>query len=68
MSKKNDPPPFNNPFAKLQPKVKKEEPAKSKAAPPARAAPITKKRTTDEEDAALFLESIGEVAPVRQKI
>ena len=69
MSKKNDPPPFNNPFAKLQPKVKKEEPSKSKAAPrPPKAPPVSKKRSTDEEDAALFLESIGEVAPVRQKI
>ncbi len=67
MSKKSEPPPFNNPFGQLQ-ALKKDEPKKK--APPARpvAPPQPKKRSTDEEDAALFLESVGEVAPVRRPI
>ncbi|MBL8921512.1 MAG: Smr/MutS family protein [Myxococcaceae bacterium] len=58
MAKK--PEPFNNPFSKL-----KLEPPKRSAAPaPPPAPPKPKDR---DDDAALFLESVGEVAPVRAK-
>lgn len=68
------PKPFNNPFGGL--KIKKEEAPKAKP-PPARAqfkAPSKSKgsagspgspRSIEEDEAALFLESVGEVAPVR---
>lgn len=60
MSKK--PEPFNNPFGKLK-ELKKAEPAKPPAPP--KPAPAPKKKAHADEDAALFLEAIGEVAPVR---
>lgn len=59
------PKPFNNPFAGL--KLKKEEPPKlaapkpAPAKPPPSAAPLP-----DDEEALLFLQSVGEVAPVRK--
>jgi DNA-nicking Smr family endonuclease len=65
MSAKKQPEPFNNPFSKLAPPAKKE--AKSKAPPPpARPAPARKVKTSDEEDRALFLESVGVVERVKQ--
>lgn len=67
MSKKSDaPPPFNNAFGQLQ-ALKKAEP-KGKPVPARVVAPRSQKPSSEDEDAALFLESIGEVAPVRQKI
>jgi DNA-nicking Smr family endonuclease len=62
------PEPFNNPFAKLQTASKNEQKAAAKkpVAPPAVRAPASKKLSTDEEDAALFLESVGGIAPVKR--
>ena len=66
MSKKEDP--FNNAFGALK-ALKKEEPKTSgKAKPAPLPPPKPKKPNSDEDDAMLFLESIGEVAPVKQKI
>lgn len=65
MSKKKDEP-FNNPFAKLK-LPEKAKPVKAAAAPP----PPPKKKAkpgADDEDAALFLEMVGEVRPVRQSV
>lgn len=60
MAKK--PEPFNNPFAKVKlEQPKKPEPAK--APPP----PKADKRKPADDDAALFLEMVGEVAPVKVK-
>jgi DNA-nicking Smr family endonuclease len=66
MSAKKQPEPFNNPFSKLAPPAKKAP--KSKAPPPpARPAPPPRKgKTSEEEDAALFLESVGVVERVKQ--
>jgi DNA-nicking Smr family endonuclease len=69
MTKKGEEP-FNNPFAKL--KVPAKEAPKSAAAParvaaPVRAPPPSKKRTADDDDAAMFLEAVGGVAPVKVK-
>lgn len=63
--------PFNNPFGELQQKLKKDGTAKPKAtaSPPPRAQfkppPSKGKASIEEDEAALFLESVGEVAPVR---
>lgn len=65
MSKKKDEP-FNNPFAKLK-LPEKPQPVKAPAAPP----PPPKKKAkpgADDEDAALFLEMVGEVRPVRDTV
>ncbi len=61
MAKK--PQPFNNPFAK----VKLDEP--KKGAPARAPAPLRtdSKKTSPDDDAALFLESVGEVARVKAK-
>lgn len=59
MSKK--PEPFNNPFGKLKELQKKEPPKPAKPAPP----PAKKAKAHADEDAALFLEAVGEVAPVK---
>lgn len=61
MSKKKETP-FNNPFAAV--KLKQAEPPKVAAPPPRPAAPPKKAAPLDEE-AAMFLEAVGEVAPVR---
>ncbi len=61
MTKKKETP-FNNPFSAV--KLEKPEPAKAKAPPPPPAARKEKEKPLDEES-ALFLEAIGEVAPVR---
>ena len=61
MTKKKETP-FNNPFAAV--KLEQPEPAKAKAPPPPPAAKKEKEKPLDEES-ALFLEAIGEVAPVR---
>lgn len=61
MTKKKETP-FNNPFAQV--KLKQPEPAPAKAAPPPPPAKKQKAQPLDEE-AALFLEAVGEVAPVR---
>lgn len=58
MTKKKETP-FNNPFATV--KLDKPEPAKAKAPPPAK----KQKAQPLDEESALFLEAIGEVAPVR---
>jgi DNA-nicking Smr family endonuclease len=56
------PEPFNNPFAQFKAaKPKKAEPAKP--AVPARAAPAA---TDPEDDAELFRQAVGEVAPVKK--
>ena len=70
MSKKNDaPPPFNNAFGALK-ALKKEDPKpKGKSVPQSMLPPLPPRRkSTEEEESALFLESVGEVAPVRVKI
>ncbi|MEW5737419.1 MAG: Smr/MutS family protein [Myxococcota bacterium] len=58
------PEPFNNPFAKL----KLPDKAKQAVKPPPPPAPPPRKArpSPDEEDAALFLESVGPVQPVRE--
>lgn len=64
MAKKPDP--FNNPFTAL--KLKQDAPkpaAPAKAAPPPAAKP-SKKPTAADDEGALFLEAVGEVAPVRR--
>ncbi len=63
MSKKAKP--FNDAFSGL--KLPPKEPPRAPAAPPVAKAPPPKKRaeTADEEEHRLFLESIGDVAPVR---
>lgn len=64
MAKKTEP--FNNPFSKLKrlpenaPKAPATSPRAPSAVPPPRAAP-----RRGDDDAALFLEAVGEVAPVR---
>ena len=58
--------PFNNPFQSL--KLKKEEPAaKPTTAAPPMVVPAKPKgpRPSEDEESALFLESVGAVAPVR---
>ncbi len=66
MTKKGEEP-FNNPFAKLKP-VGAQAP---KSAPAARVAPVPapapRKKSSDEEESALFLEAVGGVAPVKVK-
>lgn len=64
MAKK--PEPFNNPFKA----VKLEQPKKAEPQKPAPMTKAEKKRaaTSDDADAALFLEAIGEVAPVKAKV
>ncbi|MFZ5439911.1 MAG: Smr/MutS family protein [Myxococcota bacterium] len=64
MSKKKETP-FNNPFGTL--KLKQPEPAKAapSAAPPKPPPPQKKKPAADDAEAALFLEAVGAVAPVR---
>lgn len=59
MTKKTEP--FNNPFAALKGVSKKTEPKRSPVPQP-RPAPPPPQET---DDAALFLEAVGEVAPVR---
>lgn len=60
MSKKSQP--FNNPFGAL--KLSQPKPAEPVKAPaPSKA----QKRPSADDDAALFLESVGEVAPVRAR-
>ncbi len=61
MTKKKETP-FNNPFGGI--KLKQPEPEK-KAAPPPPPKPVAKKQAPLDEESALFLEAIGEVAPVR---
>ena len=62
MSKK--PQPFNNPFGTL--KLQKEEPKTKTAAPAPPPPPKAKKPEKPlDEESALFLEAVGEVAPVR---
>ncbi len=61
MTKKKEPPPFNNPFSDL--KIKQSESKKAAPPPPPRAAP--KKALPLDEESALFLEAVGEVAQVR---
>ncbi len=60
MSKK--PAPFNNPFSSL--KLEQPKPEPKKAAPPP---PPKKPEPVGDDDARLFLEAVGEVAPVRAK-
>lgn len=55
--------PFNNPFGKLS--LRQEPQAPAAKAPPAPAPRRAPPRTSADEDAALFLESVGEVNPVR---
>lgn len=50
------PDPFNNPFGKLKVEAPKKNEPPPKPAPPPKA-----KRTSDEDEAALFLEAMGEV-------
>lgn len=57
MAKKNEP--FNNPFSGLK------LPEKPKPAPAAPPPPKVEKRKATDDDAALFLETVGEVAPVK---
>lgn len=68
MSKKNDTP-FNNPFGPLK-ALKKDEPKREpKSNVVAKSVqPLVKKPSTDEEDAALFFESVGEVAQAKQRV
>jgi DNA-nicking Smr family endonuclease len=54
--------PFNDAFAQLKGLQKKEEPKPKKAAPPP---PPKKKEAPELDEAALFLQSVGEVEPVR---
>lgn len=61
MGKKKGPEPFNNPFGTL--KLQKEQPKAPAPAP--KPPPAKKRKSADEEDAALFLESVGAVRPVR---
>lgn len=61
MTKKKETP-FNNPFAGV--KLKQPEPQKAPAPPPRPVAAPKKQQPLDEE-AAMFLEAVGEVAPVR---
>lgn len=59
---KKKPEPFNNPFGRLKlPEKPKEAP---KAAPPP--PPKKARAPAEDEDAALFLESVGEVRPVKE--
>jgi hypothetical protein len=51
------PDPFNNPFGKL----KLDQPKKPEAAKPAPPPPPKPKRSAEEDEAALFLEAMGEV-------
>lgn len=64
MAKKKDEP-FNNPFSKLK-LPEKQQPAKAAAAPPP--PPKKAKPTAADEEAALFLEMVGEVRPVRESV
>jgi DNA-nicking Smr family endonuclease len=63
MTKKKETPPFNNPFGQLKIEQKK-APAAAKAAPPP-PPKASKKLVALDEESALFLEAVGEVAPVR---
>lgn len=64
MAKKSQP--FNNPFGNV--KLETSKPASSAAPAPKAPPPQSKKsRTSDDEDAALFLESVGAVAKVPVK-
>jgi len=62
---KKKPEPFNNPFSKLK---LPEKPVPVTATPraPAPPPPRQERRAPEDDDAALFLESVGEVRPVRQ--
>jgi DNA-nicking Smr family endonuclease len=62
VSKKKAPELFNNPFSKLK---LEEKPKAAPAKPPPPAPPKKAKRTAEEDEAALFLESVGDVQPVR---
>lgn len=62
MSKK--PEPFNNPFGKLKERSTQPEAAK-RPLPVAAKPPPKRAKSTEEEDAALFLEAVGGVAPAR---
>ena len=63
MTKKSEP--FNNAFSQLKGLAKKDEPKGSpKPPPPPRAKPRAP-APSEQDDAALFLEAVGEVAPVR---
>ena len=59
MTKKKETP-FNNPFGQL--KIEEKKPGAKPAPPPPRA---SKKPIALDEESALFLEAVGEVAPVR---
>lgn len=63
MTKKKEPPPFNNPFGAV--KLKQPEPAKKNAPPPPPPKQAPKKALPLDEESMLFLEAVGEVAPVR---
>lgn len=58
--------PFNNPFGGVKLKPKQAEPSRAPAASPAKAAPGKKPPPGDADEAALFLQAVGEVAPVRR--
>ncbi|MDP1828577.1 MAG: Smr/MutS family protein [Archangium sp.] len=60
MTKKKDPPPFNNPFSA----VKLKAPARPEPARPP-PPPKSKKPEPLDEESALFLEAVGAVGPVR---
>lgn len=62
MSKKQQP--FNNPFGGL----KLEAPKKPDAKPAAPAPPPKASKRRGDDDTVLFLESVGEVAPVKAKV
>ncbi len=62
---KKKPEPFNNPFAS----VRLPQAPSPAVVPPARPAPVKKARAAaDDEEAALFLEMVGEVQPVRDAV
>jgi DNA-nicking Smr family endonuclease len=56
--------PFNNPFGQL--KLEKPKPPEKPSAPKAAPPSSKKSRPSDEDEAALFLASVGEVYPVRK--
>jgi DNA-nicking Smr family endonuclease len=57
--------PFNNPFSKLK---LPEQPQPAKAAAPAPPPPKKAEPIAADEEAALFLETVGEVRPVRESV
>ncbi|MEW6434284.1 MAG: Smr/MutS family protein [Myxococcota bacterium] len=64
MARKKDEP-FNNPFSKLK---LPEQPQPAKAAAPAPPPPKKAEPIAADEEAALFLETVGEVRPVRESV